>query len=144
MDVAPLQAFKEHRQPFIGRPAFVAPGSVSDAVTRLESMAGKIEYLSRYRGQVLRAVVIAQILTYSAVLVVLIVSTFLPDWAVRTLQLGLLLLIILPFGLALEPAPYRPAILRDYLFPQNYDRRSASCGDYLRWNDGDLIVDVSW
>lgn len=104
MDVAPtiLKLLEiEHRQPFIGRPAFVAPASVSDAVTRLESMAGKIEYLSRYRGQVLRAVVIAQILTYSAVLVVLIVSTFLPDWAVRTLQLGLLLLIILPFGLLL-------------------------------------------
>ena len=109
MDIAPtiLDALRvEHNQPLIGRPASIEPLAQDEATLWLETMAGKIGFFSRYRGQVLRALVIGQILTYTAVLISLIASAALPHWAVRILQVALLLLMAMPLGLLLwDQAP---------------------------------------
>ncbi len=104
MDIAPtvLELLGvEHTQPFVGRSAIVDPLPQAEAVIWLESMATKIELLSRYRGLVLRAFVIAQILTYTAVLIFLIVSSEPPQWVMRILQLALVVLMVLPLCLLL-------------------------------------------
>ena len=102
MDVAPtiLKLLQVgYDQFFVGRPAMIQPSS--QVAPWLENMAGRIRLLSERRGQVLRGVVISQILIYSAVLISLILSTSLPSWAVRLLQVGLLLLLVVPLSLLL-------------------------------------------
>ena len=104
MDVAPtiLELLQiEHEQPFVGRRASIESVAVEVAKSQLETMAGKIGYLSRFRSQVLRCVIIGQILIYSAVLLSLILSTSLPLWGVRLLQISLLLLLAVPLALLL-------------------------------------------
>lgn len=104
MDIAPtilnILAI-DHNQPFIGRPASIEPLPLDEAIDWLETMGDMISVLSQYRGQVLRALVIGQILAYTAVLIALIVNVTLPQWAVRLLQVALLLLLVAPLGLLL-------------------------------------------
>ncbi len=104
MDIAPtildILAI-DHNQPFVGRPASIEPLPLDEAIDWLETMGEMISVLSQYRGQVLRALVIGQILAYTAVLIALIVNATLPQWAVRLLQVALLLLLVAPLGLLL-------------------------------------------
>lgn len=104
MDIAPTileNLAVEDNQPFVGRPASVRPLSQTETFAWLERMATKIEFLSRHRSQVLRASVIGQIVTYTAVLIFLIVSVELLHWVLRLLQFGLLVLMTLPLCLLL-------------------------------------------
>ncbi|MDI9422760.1 MAG: hypothetical protein QM451_11075 [Bacillota bacterium] len=104
MDLAPtiLELLGvDHDQSFIGRPASVEPLGHKEAQLWLSEMAEKIGFLAQYRGLVLRMMVIAQILIYTAVLLSLVVASSLPAKAVRFLQLGLLLLLAAPLFLLL-------------------------------------------
>lgn len=104
MDIAPTvleYLGLQHDQPFVGRPASVRPLPQTEALAWLGKMATKIEFLSRYRSQVLRALVIGQIIMYTAVLISLIIPSELPQWGLRILQLSLLVLMALPLCLLL-------------------------------------------
>ncbi|MDI9484656.1 MAG: hypothetical protein QM372_04190 [Bacillota bacterium] len=104
MDVAPtiLELLGiEHNQPLIGRPVTVMPLSEDEGRLRLARMVEKIGFFSQYRGQVLRTLVIGQIITYAAVLISLIANSASPPWVVRILQLAILLLLAMPLSLLL-------------------------------------------
>ncbi|NMB01171.1 MAG: hypothetical protein GX971_06580 [Firmicutes bacterium] len=110
MDVAPtiLDLLQIDYEPFIGRPAFIQ--ATSESKGWLEVMAQKIGFLAVYRGQILRAVVVAQILIYGLILATLILHYSLPRWAVRALQTSLLVLLSTPLSLLLWDQ-FRPIAL---------------------------------
>lgn len=104
MDIAPTMLEllgTEHDQPFIGRSVSIQAQSEKESLVWLETMAAKIGVLFGHRGQVLRALVIAQILVYAAVLIALIAPAHRPTWIVLALQFTLLLLMAMPLGLLL-------------------------------------------
>ncbi|NLL07808.1 MAG: hypothetical protein GX266_02270 [Firmicutes bacterium] len=100
MDVAPtiLELLQiVHSQPFIGRAAWIERSK--GAAAQLGKMVAKIESLSRWRGLVLRLVVLAQIGIYAVVLAFLILSPPLARRALRLLQGLLLALLAVPLAL---------------------------------------------
>ena len=104
MDIAPAvleMLGVEHSQPFIGRPISVRPVAEAEGKVWMEAMADKVGFHAQYRGHVLRTLVVGQIITYTAVLISLIVNSIAPRWAVRTLQLAILVLLAAPLGLLL-------------------------------------------
>ena len=114
MDVAPtiLELLGvAHDQPFIGRPATVESVAQDEAESSLTTMAEKIGFLSRYRAQVLRAMVAGQILVYTAVLISLIITTSLPHRAGQILQIGLSFLLATPLVLLFWNGQHWPALL---------------------------------
>lgn len=99
MDIAPtiLELLQIEAEDFIGRPATVQHSSETEVW--LENMIQEIGILFRYRTPILRAVVVAQILVYTLVLASLIVNCSLPSWALRVLEVALLVLLSIPFSL---------------------------------------------
>ena len=112
MDVAPtvLELLGlSHNHPFIGRAAWVEPSE--HAPERLDAVAVRIEVLSRWRGLILRLLVLGQIAIYTAVLLCSVLNPPLAGGALRGLQAP-------AFGPALPAAG--PALLgcRFSLFPR--------------------------
>lgn len=101
MDVAPtiLELLRLDYRPFIGRPALVEP--ISGGKSKLTLMLEKIEVLFQQRSQVLRVVVVTQILVYGLILASLILNHSLPGWALWILQTSLLVLMSVPLSLLL-------------------------------------------
>ena len=102
MDIAPTMLSLlgvEHEQPFIGRSALIENRTEEESVAWLQGMERKIDFLFRYRGQILRALVIGQILIYTAVLISLMIPAPRPTWVVDLLQLALLQLITMPLAI---------------------------------------------
>ena len=104
MDIAPtvLELLHiDHSQPFIGRSASIQAQTEDESQAWLRTMVAKIDVLFRYRGGVLRALVIGQILIYTAVLISLIAPAPRSNLVMDLLQLALLLLMAMPLGLLL-------------------------------------------
>jgi len=100
MDVAPtvLELLGlSHNHPFIGRAAWVEPSE--HAPERLDAVAVRIEVLSRWRGLILRLLVLGQIAIYTAVLLCSVLNPPLAGGALRGLQAALLALLSLPLAL---------------------------------------------
>lgn len=100
MDIAPtILAWLgvEHSEPIIGRPAQVEPEEYPEQA--LAAMRQKINGLFLLRSPVLRLVVIAQIGTYTAVLITLILNSPLPPWGQQLLSAALIVLLSLPLAL---------------------------------------------
>ncbi|MCK9524783.1 MAG: hypothetical protein M0R49_02500, partial [Limnochordia bacterium] len=129
MDIAPtiLDLLRvDHSQPFIGRPASIQALAQEESLARLGAMTEKIGVLSFYRGQVLRGLVIAQILIYTAVLIPLIACASLPKWAMDLLQLALIVLMAVPLGLLLwARSPTATVLLLAGIFILKYRHHAA-------------------